>query len=164
MLGYAGEFRGGKHTQFEGGTRVPFIVRWPGHVKAGHVDTDNVTSFIDWMPTLCAIAGIKEMPEQLDGEDLSDIWFGADRARSNPLYWRTSSTGATPAMREGKWKLHLGSRTGNEIELYDLSVDEAESRNVVDEHPHVAARMTAKLKAWVAELPEEYEKSKGRRK
>jgi arylsulfatase A-like enzyme len=68
------------------------------------------------------------------------------------------------AMREGKWKLHLGSRRRRETELYDLSVDEAESQNVAKEHPEVAARMTAKLKAWVAELPEHYEKKGGRRK
>ena len=164
MLGYAGKSRGGKHTQFEGGTRVPLIIRWPGHVKAGRVDTENVTSFIDWMPTLCAIVGIKELPERLDGEDVSDIWFGAGRERSKPLYWSVSSSGAAPAMREGKWKLHLESRKGREIELYDLSVDETESQNVAEEHPEVAARMTAKLEAWVAELPEQYEKNSRRRK
>ena len=65
MLGYAGAYRGGKHTQFEGGTRVPLIIRWPGHVKAGRVDTNNVTSFIDWLPTLCAIAGIETTSETI---------------------------------------------------------------------------------------------------
>jgi N-acetylgalactosamine-6-sulfatase len=158
MLGYAGDFRGGKHTQFEGGTRVPLIIRWPGHVKAGRVDTDNVTSFVDWMPTLCATAGVEEVPEQLDGEDVSDIWFGADRERSKPLYWRVSSSRAAPAMREGKWKLHMGSRKGKEIELYDLSFDPSESRNVAEDHPEVVAEMTAKLNAWMAELPDQYEK------
>jgi N-acetylgalactosamine-6-sulfatase len=143
---------------------VPLIIRWPGHVKAGRVDTDNVTSFIDWMPTLCAIAGIKEIPERLDGEDVSDIWLGVDRARSKPLYWRASSAGAASAMREGKWKLHLGSRKRPKIELYDLSADPSESQNVAEEHPDVVARMTAKLEAWVAELPEEYEKAKRERK
>jgi N-acetylgalactosamine-6-sulfatase len=164
MLGYAGEFRGGKHTQFEGGTRVPLIIRWPGHVKAGRVDTQCVTSFIDWMPTLCAIVGIKQLPEQLDGEDISDIWLGAERERSKPLYWRVSSSRAAPAMRDAQWKLHLGSRRDAEVELYNLSDDPAESRNVAEQHPDVVARMTAKLEAWVAELPEEYEKKKGRKK
>jgi N-acetylgalactosamine-6-sulfatase len=164
MLGYAGEFRGGKHTQLEGGVRVPMIIRWPRHVKAGHVDAENVTSFIDWMPTLCAIAGIEELPERLDGEDVSDIWFGAARQRSKPLYWSVSSSRAGPAMREGKWKLHAGSRRAGETELYDLSVDPSESRNVAEAHPEVVAGMTAKLEAWVAELPEQYEKVKRRRK
>lgn len=164
MLGYAGEFRGGKHTQLEGGTRVPMIIRWLGHVEAGRVDTENVTSFIDWMPTVCAIAGIDKLPKRLDGENVSDLWFGADRKRCKPLYWKVSAPRAAPAMREGKWKLHVGSRRGGEIELYDLSVDPSESRNVAKEHPEVVAGMSAKLEAWVAELPEEYEKVKQRRK
>ena len=63
-------------------------------------------------------------------------------------------------MREGKWKLHLGSRRRPEIELYDLSVDVAESQNVAEEHPDVATRMTANLEAWVTELPEQYDKKR----
>jgi len=102
MLGYAGQYRGGKHTQYEGGTRVPFIMRWPGHVPAGRVDTKNVCWFIDWMPTLCAIAGIEERPQQLDGEDVSDIWFGHDRQRQG----RCSGNPARPAAR-------LQCETGN---------------------------------------------------
>ena len=78
MLGYAGEFRGGKHSQFEGGVRVPFIIRWPEKVKAGHVDSVNVGSFIDWLPTLCSLAGIDALPTGLDGEDISDMWLGAN--------------------------------------------------------------------------------------
>lgn len=160
MLGYASEFRGGKHTQYEGGTRVPFIIRWPGHVKAGRVDSENVCSFIDWLPTLCAIAVIEELPEQLDGEDISDIWFGADRERSKPLFWKSSSTGSSPAIRDSKWKLHLPRRRDQEIELYDLSVDASESHNIAEKHPDVVAGLRKKLRTWVAELPDEYEKSK----
>jgi arylsulfatase A-like enzyme len=52
---------------------VPFIIRWPGQVPAGRVDTESVVSFIDWLPTLSAIAGVKTLPEQLDGEDISAI-------------------------------------------------------------------------------------------
>ena len=159
MLGYAGEFRGGKHTQYEGGTRVPFIIRWPEHVTAGRVDTENVCSFIDWLPTLCAIAGIEELPEQLDGEDISDILLGADRQRTTPLFWKTSSPGGTPAMRDGDWKLHLGRRRGEGVELYDLSVDPSESNNVAEQHPEVVARLQKKLRTWVDELPQQYEKA-----
>jgi N-acetylgalactosamine-6-sulfatase len=158
MLGYAGEFRGGKHTQYEGGTRVPFIIRWPGKVKAGRVDSTNVCSFIDWMPTLCAIAGVDALPEQLDGEDVSDIWLGADRERSKPLFWKSSAVGSTPAMRDGKWKLHLPRKQRGEVELYDLSADPSESNNVAEQHPDVVARLARKLRTWVAELPDQYEK------
>jgi arylsulfatase A-like enzyme len=158
MLGYAAEFRGGRHTQFEGGTRVPLIIRWPGHVKAGRVDRENVTSFIDWMPTLCAIAGVDAPPEQLDGEDVSDIWIGADRERSKPLFWKSSAVGGTPAMRDGKWKLHLPRRQRGEVELYDLSADPSESNNVAEQHLDVVARLARKVRTRVAELPDQYEK------
>jgi len=154
MLGYAGAFRGGKHTQLEGGTRVPFIIRWPGHVPAGRVEAESVTSFIDWMPTLAAIAGIENLPDTLDGEDISDIWFGASRERSKPLFWKTSSTGGTPTMREGDWKFHMPRR--GQAELYNLSTDPSESANLVDKHPKVAADLRAKLEAWAAELPKDY--------
>lgn len=162
MLGYAGQFRGGKHEQYEGGTRVPFIIRWPEKVEAGRVDTQNVCSFIDWMPTLCAIAGIETLPKDFDGEDISDIWFGADRERTKPLFWKTSSTGSTPAMRVGKWKLHLPRKQRGEPELYDLSIDPSESKNVAAENPDVATHLRKKLRAWVAELPTQYEKTKDR--
>ena len=159
MVGYAGRYRGGKHEQYEGGTRVPFIIRWPGRVPAGRVDTASVVSFIDWLPTLSAIAGVKTLPEQLDGEDISAIWFGETRARQQPLFWKTSSPGGSPAMRLGNWKLHLNVRRGEKVELYDLAVDPSESHNVAAEHPEVTQRLTKQLRAWVAELPKTYEKT-----
>jgi N-acetylgalactosamine-6-sulfatase len=162
MLGYAGPFRGGKHTLYEGGTRVPCIIRWPAHVKAGRVDTENVCSFIDWMPTLCAIVGIEDLPDQLDGEDISDIWFGAERERSKPLLWKASATGSTPVIREGKWKLHLNRRRDQEVELYDLSRDPSERDNVAKKHPDVVASLRKQLQTWVAELPDQYEKLNAR--
>lgn len=145
MLGYAGPFRGGKHEQYEGGVRVPFIIRWPGHVKSGHVDSANVCSFIDWLPTLCAIAGVKEMPNQLDGEDISDIWSGAERKRTKPLFWKTSSTSSDPAIRDGKWKLHLNRRRNKGVELFDLSVDPSETNNVAEQHPKIVDQLSANL-------------------
>lgn len=162
MLGYAGEFRGGKHEQYEGGTRVPFIIRWPGRVKAGRVDSSNVCSFVDWLPSLCSIAGIEELPQQLDGEDVSDVWLGADRKRTKPLFWKCSAAGSSPAMRVGKWKLHLPRKQRGEPELYDLSLDPSESNNVAETHPEVVGRLGKSLRAWVAELPANYEKAKER--
>ena len=162
MLGYAGEFRGGKHEQYEGGTRVPFIIRWPGRVKAGRVDSANIGSFVDWLPTMCSITEIDDLPEQLDGEDISDIWLGADRQRTKPLFWKSSSTGSTPAMRVGKWKLPLPRKQRGEPELYDLSVDPSESNNIAAAHPEVVGRLRKLLQAWVAELPANYAKAKQR--
>ena len=165
MLGYAGEFRGGKHSQYEGGVRSLFIVRWPGHVKAGQVDEDHVISGMDWMPTLCRIAGIDDLPEQLDGEDVSDIWMGASRDRTTTLFWRTSSPGAAPSMRQGKWKLHLNPRRGDsEVALYDLTNDVSESENLAEEYPEVVKRLRSELELWVASLPSGYDKSEKKKK
>ncbi|MEM6689641.1 MAG: sulfatase-like hydrolase/transferase [Planctomycetota bacterium] len=160
MLGYAGAFRGGKHTQFEGGTRVPFIIRWPGKVKAGQVNTDNVCSFIDWLPSLCNIAGVNHLPSGLDGEDISDVWLGERRVREKPLFWKTSSTGSTPAIREGNWKLHLPRKQRGIPELYDLSIDPSESNNIAKLHPRIVKDLSFKLKDWVSSLPTEYSKTK----
>lgn len=156
MLGYAGEFRGGKHNQYEGGVRVPFIIRWPGEVRAGHTDTQSVISGMDWMPSLCQIAGVRALPTQLDGEDVSDIWLGKTRARRKPLFWKTSSPGRNASMREGQWKLHL---TRNGPELYDLSQDPAESQNVARANKKTVKLLQARLNAWMDELPTDYDKS-----
>jgi len=157
MLGYAGKLRGGKHEQLEGGVRVPFIIRWPGHVKAGRVDDQSVTSFMDWLPTLCAIAGIKQLPEGLDGEDVSDIWLGKPRERRTTLFWRASSPKGRTSLRQGHWKFHE-SDTGPL--LYDLSRDEGEKRNVAAQFPQVVKELSATADAWRSTLPKEYDKGK----
>ncbi len=157
MLGYAGIFKGGKHTHYEGGTRVPFIIRWPGHVKADQVDSENVISFIDWMPTLAKIAGVEDLPKQMDGEDVSGIWLGKNQPRQTPLFWKSSSTGSRAVIREGKWKLHGETRKAKQ-ELYDLSVDPSESENLVARHPKIAKQLQRKLDKWIGELPKAYDK------
>lgn len=164
MLGYAGEFRGGKHDQFEGGVRAPFIIRWPGRVKEGRVDTESVTSGMDWLPTLCSIAGVDDLPGDLDGEDVSDIWFGQSRERKAPLFWKTSTTGRSASMRKGNWKLHLGQRKSQGPLLYDLSRDPSESKNVAADRPNVLKRMETELNAWMEELPDSYEKTEDSQK
>jgi len=157
MLGYAGNLRGGKHQQLEGGVRVPFIIRWPGHVKAGRVDDESVTSFIDWLPTLCAIAEIDQLPEGLDGEDVSDIWLKGPRARSTRLFWRASNAKGRISLREGHWKFHE-NETGPL--LYDLSKDEGERNNVADRFPEVVEKLSAAANKWRSTLPKEYDKGK----
>ena len=157
MLGYAGNLRGGKHEQLEGGVRVPFIIRWPGHIKAGRVDDESVTSFIDWLPTLCAIAGVGQLPEGLDGEDVSDIWLRGPRARSTTLFWRASNARGRISLREGHWKFHEDEAGPL---LYDLSKDEGERNNVADRFPELVARLAAAANEWRNTLPKEYDKAK----
>lgn len=108
---------------------------------------------------LCSIAGVAQTRAELDGEDISGIWFGADRERTKPVFWKTSATGSKPAMRDGKWKLHLPRKQRGTPELYDLSVDPSESNNVANANPEQLKRLTQQLRRWNAELPADYEKA-----
>ena len=98
-MGYTGIFRGGKHGMYEGGVRVPFIVRWPGRVPAGRTDEASVLSGVDWLPTLCALAGVKIAAGDFEGEDTSAAWLGrAPHVRTRPLLWRTSNANSDAVM------------------------------------------------------------------
>lgn len=158
MLGYAGGLRGGKHTQYEGGVRSPFIVRWPGKVPAGKINSSSVISGMDWLPTLCSIADIKINKDKFDGEDISDIWTGSNRTRDSALFWKSNNRNAAVSMRDGKWKFHE-RRNGNP-ELYDLINDVEERNNVADKHPEVVMKLKKKIKTWEATLPKKYVKKK----
>jgi N-acetylgalactosamine-6-sulfatase len=89
---------------------------------------------LDWIPNLCHIAGIRNYPQDLDGEDSTAAWLGRDYHRHKPLFWKTNSTGSSPSIRDGDWKLHR-QRKGTKPELYDLSKDPSESNNVIDQFP-----------------------------
>jgi N-acetylgalactosamine-6-sulfatase len=160
-MGSPGIFRGRKRSTYEGGIRVPCIVRWPGHVAAGKV-SDAVWSGVDWLPTLARIIGI-ELPEgyQPDGEDVSDIFYGSDRGHNKPLYWewkfpvRSVKDYSPPqlAILEGQWKFYCNP-DGSRPELYDLEADLEQRNNVVSEEPEIVARLKASLLAWKKTIPE----------
>jgi N-acetylgalactosamine-6-sulfatase len=157
LVGYAGEFRGGKHRDYEGGVRVPFIVRWPGHVPAGRVDKDSVISGADWLPTLCSLTGTAGVPADLDGEDASKAWLGGTHVRSKPLFWKTNTANSDPAIRWQNWKFHGSNRKNGEVELYDLATDPGERKNLVGERPDVVSQLSAKLSDWTKSLPTTYD-------
>lgn len=157
-MGDPGPFRGGKHQQYEGGVRIPFIVCWPGHAPAGRVDEQSVISGIDWLPTLCAITGTKIDLADFEGEDASRAWLGSTHVRTKPLLWKTSAPASNPAIRVGNWKLHGSNRPKGEVELYDLAADPGETNNLAAKEPKVVADLQARLAKWTATLPKEYEK------
>ncbi len=160
-MGYSGEFRGGKHGMFEGGVRVPWIVRWPGHVPAKRVNDKSVLSGADWLPTLCALTGVEINANDFDGEDTSAAWLGkTEHIRTKPLLWKTSAPGSDAAIREGPWKLIRPMRkNGAELALYDIVNDPGENHNLVSRHPDTVKMLSAKVAGWVATLPKTYIKT-----
>lgn len=160
-VGSAGPFRGRKRSLYEGGIRVPGIIRWPGKIPAGQIDNKSVVAGVDWLPSVCKLAGI-EIPtgHKLDGEDVSDIFLGRSRARITPLLWewRFRIAGEpfhhSPmlAIRDGDWKL-LMNPDRSRVELYDLKKDLTQLNNVAEHHSDVVARLSEKVLTWQKELP-----------
>jgi N-acetylgalactosamine-6-sulfatase len=159
QMGYAGPLRGGKHGAYEGGVRVPFILRWPGQVPAGRVDDTSVLSGMDWLPTICRLAGVTINAADFEGEDVAQTWLsGVAHGRSKPLFWKTSAPNSDPSMRDGDWKFHGSHRRRGEVQLYNVAKDPEERRNLADENPQMVKELSARLAAWVATLPKEYVK------
>lgn len=148
--------RGGKGWLYEGGVRVPLLVRWPGHVKPGHISSTVVCSQ-DHYPTLLSLAGLDPRPEQhVDGVDYSDILAGgAERVRPD-LHWHYphyGNQGGSPggAVRVGNYKLIEFFEDGS-FELYDLSADPGETRNLAEEQPERVADLARRMVAWREEV------------
>lgn len=178
-VGSSGPFRGGKHSLYEGGIRMPMIARWPGQVPAGAVDNDTVISGVDFLPTFASLAGIDLIPHlskappghtgkgelqesYLDGEDMSGALFGSPMARTTPLFWewRFGTSGApiprrAPmlAMRSGPWKL-LMNPDWSRVELYDVVIDPSEVDNLADGYPNIVKALSASLLDWSDSLPD----------
>lgn len=127
-------FRAGKGSLYEGGLKVPFLVRWPGMVEAGSV-SDHLLYYPDMMPTLAEISGA-ESPAT-DGISFFPTLTGKPSQKNHDfLYWEYS--GQT-AVREGKWKAYRGK--GKDWELYDLSNDREEKNNVASANSGVLGKL-----------------------
>ncbi|MCC6352677.1 MAG: sulfatase-like hydrolase/transferase [Verrucomicrobiae bacterium] len=159
-VGNPGPLRARKRSMYEGGVRTFGLLRWPGHVAAGRVDETSVLCGVDWLPTVCKLAGIP-VPAGVrpDGEDVSDIWLGGSRPRTRPLHWewlfRVWGDEYMPpmlAIRDGKWKLFV-SHDGGGAQLYDIPNDIGEKRDVAAGNPDVVKALTAKALAWKDALP-----------
>ena len=147
-----GALRSFKHSVYEGGLRVPFLVRWPERIPAGTVSDEPVIS-IDVFSTVLAAAGIEPPDElQLDSRDMLPALAGRlDRPLHEALYWnwidKDSDTGW--AIRKGRWKL-LADKGG--IELYDLEADIGETRNLASNQSMLVQTLLAEYKHWQSQL------------
>jgi arylsulfatase len=154
--GNAFPLRAGKGTSYEGGVRVPCIMRWPGHIPANTVNHE-IAGFIDMLPTFAHLAGAdKAVPTDrvIDGKDISPMLLDPG-AKSPHDYWLYYAAGRLNAVRQGKWKLKLETTLKEETEydkvknpmtpidpkLYNLSIDPAEQKSVAQNHPDIVEKL-----------------------
>jgi arylsulfatase A-like enzyme len=160
--GSSGGFREGKTTTFEGGVREPCVMRWPGKIPAG-VEQRELACTIDLLPTFAKLIGA-ELPGDriIDGRDIAPLMFNEPDAKTphDPFYYYWGKR--LQAVRSGRWKLtfahefnHLATPGGGgkpgryqrdpratiEMSLFDLDADQAETKNVIADHPDVVERL-----------------------
>jgi N-acetylgalactosamine-6-sulfatase len=151
--GSCGPLRGWKHSLYEGGIRVPFIVRWPGQVPAGRVDEQSVLNICDLIPTFCKWTGA-EIPAgyESDGEDMTEALRGGPFERSKPQFWHYPTTSPSLAVRIGDWKL-LTNPDGQLEELYNLADDISETTNLARDRSDIVRSLKDPLLKWYDGLP-----------
>ncbi|MBL9216036.1 MAG: arylsulfatase [Opitutaceae bacterium] len=140
LFGSGGLFRGEKGTLYEGGLRVPMIVRWPGRVPAGAV-SGAVWWFPDVFPTLVAL-GRGQLPgHPLDGLDISPALTGKTQPEleTRTLYWEDHDNEFSQAALRGHWKVLRTDTLNSPLALYDLKADPGEQRDVAASHPEIVA-------------------------
>lgn len=154
-----GLLQGKKRSTYEGGIRVPFIVRWPGKVKAGTV-SDHILAFYDLMPTFCDMADIEDYEERYRNKQVSLDYFDGisflpaltgegTQAEHEYLYWEFSETDMM-AVRMGQWKLVVSKGL---CKLFDLATDLHEDHDLAAEYPEIVGRMKEIIRQEHVESP-----------
>jgi arylsulfatase A len=162
--GSSGPLRGKKATLYEGGVRVPCIMRWPGKIPAKS-ESAEIAATIDFLPTLAKIAG-GEAPKDraIDGKDIRPLMFNEAGAKTPHEHYILAH--GAGAVRSGAWKFYpwpegqmgKGKKEppkeikGPKVQLYDLANDLAESKNVAEQHPEVVARLTQAYQQFLEDL------------
>ena len=140
-----GPLKGFKRDLYEGGIRVPMIVRWPGKIKANS-QTDHISAFWDVFPTISEIAGVS-VPNNLDGISfLPALMQNGNQKQHDYLYWEFHEKGGRQAIRKGDWKAvkyDVLKNADAPMELYNLKEDLGEENNVAQLHPEVVSEMQA---------------------
>jgi arylsulfatase A-like enzyme len=151
-----GGLRNGKGTLYEGGIRVPGIVRWKGKIGPGTV-SDRVTGFEDWLPTLLELVDLKDKtPTEIDGISFAPTLRGQQQPERPFLYREFPAYGGQQCIRVGNWKgvrqnLLPSKKTSAQglkptFELYNIAVDPQEEHDVAAEHPDIVAKLTQMMK------------------
>jgi arylsulfatase A-like enzyme len=168
----SGGLRGSKLSLYEGGIRMPFLAVWPGTIPPDTTDDTTVFGAVDVFPTVCKLAGAG-LPAgtTFDGEDRLPALLGTPQpAREKPLFWeygrnetafgyptvrngaRRGDRSPNLAVRDGRWKL-LVNDDGTGAELYDVSADPAETKDLAAAEPEQVTRLTRLLLAWRQSWP-----------
>ena len=126
---------------YEGGIRVPLIVSWPNHIKAGTV-SHHISAFYDLMPTICDLANVAS-PQEIDGISFKSALLGAKQQQHEFLYWEFPSYNGQQAVRMGKWKgVRKDIFEGNlNLELYNLEEDPEEQIDVSKQYPEMVSKI-----------------------
>ena len=143
-------YRAGKGFVYEGGLRIPLIVRWPGHVPAGRVVDDPIIN-TDWLPTLLDLIA-RPVPAGLDGVSDAALLTGGGPPPARKFFWHFphyTNQGSRPsgAMRDGRWLL-VEFYDEQKTELYDLGQDIRQSQDLAPAQPERVSQMRAALAAW----------------
>lgn len=143
-----GELRGLKGSLYEGGVRVPTVVRWPGRVAAGS-ESKRVSGFEDWMPTLLDMVGsVDAFPAGIDGISMKKTLLGESQAERPYLYREFAGYGGQQTIRVGDWKAVRQKMTSGKLntELYNIAEDVGEATDVAADHPEVVQRLETMMK------------------
>jgi arylsulfatase A-like enzyme len=162
LVQHNGGLRPRKGFLWEGGVRVPYIVRWPGHMPKGVV-YDKPVSHLDIFATAIAAAGATGPDKPLDGVDLVPCLTGSkDRIPHETLYWGFNSEANRWAVRHGDWKLTRDIEDykaqklwpkGVVEELHNIATDPHERQNLADKHPEIVKQLTEMKEAFYRDLP-----------
>jgi arylsulfatase A-like enzyme len=142
LSGSSGPLRGTKRDLTDGGIRVPFLARWPGHIRAGST-SDFVGAFWDVFPTLAALAGVSsDVPKHLDGVSLVPTLLGKGvQPEHEYLFWVFYEQRGGRAIRMGRWKV-IEQPLGSPLRVYDIEADLAEKHDQAAQHPELVAQAT----------------------
>ncbi|MBK1832686.1 sulfatase [Roseibacillus ishigakijimensis] len=177
--GGVGPLRGSKGTSWEGGVRVPCVMRWPARLAPGQV-RDETWMTIDLLPTVAGLLGVPLPERKIDGVDAWPMLSGEKEGPVQDAYFFYYGKNNLEAMRMGPWKLIFPHKWREErknpgqdgrrgkyhwpqvgLELYHLGEDVGESRNVIAEHPEVLAKMQALAEEMRADLGDDLQKRPG---
>lgn len=140
-----GELKGYKRDLYEGGIRVPFILRW-NNVVEKNTKSNHISAFWDFMPTVADILDV-ELPNNIDGISFLPELKGEEQKQHDYLYWEFHENNGRQAIRKGDWKaVKYDVHNNGKIELYNLSDDISEQNNLADKYPELISEFDSLMK------------------